>query len=164
MDAQVSRILEQHLQAVKEGIAQRMASTNRNATGKSVASLSVIVKGNEGYLEGAQSFLSMERGRGPGKVPHDFVSIIRQWILAKGISYQNMIPKNGNAEQGLRRLSGAIAYSIMKRGTSLHRSQGYNDIYATLLQEELKKIEEEVSYTVELEVDKITDEFINENN
>ena len=108
-----------------------------------------------GYLEGASSFLTMERGRGPGNVPRNFTSIIRDWIIAKGISYQNLIPKNGTPEQGLTRLSGAIAYSIMKNGTKLYRDKGYNDIFDTVLKDELEKIATESAGVFDMEIDKI---------
>jgi hypothetical protein len=97
----------------------------------------------------------MERGRGPGNVPRNFTSIIRDWIVAKGISYQNLIPKNGTPEQGLTRLSGAIAYSIMKNGTRLYRDKGYNDIFDTALKEELEKIATESAGVFDMEIDKI---------
>lgn len=98
--ASIQDIIKQHLEAVKTGIIQHMSQQGRIASGRSVASLEVNVNANGGYLEGASSFLTMERGRGPGNVPRNFTSIIRDWIIAKGISYQNLIPKNGTPEQG----------------------------------------------------------------
>ena len=132
-----------------------ISQQGRIASGRSVASLEVNVNANVGYLEGASSFLTMERGRGPGNVPRNFTSIIRDWIIAKGISYQNLIPKNGTPEQGLTRLSGAIAYSIMKNGTKLYRDKGYNDIFDTALKEELEKIATESAGVFDMEIDKI---------
>lgn len=155
----IKDIVQRHLEAVKTGIAQQMAQQGRNASGKSVASLEVKTDDNGGYLEGSGSFLAMEHGRGPGSVPKDFVSIIRDWIVAKGISYQSLIPKkNGTPEQGLRRLSGAIAYSIMKKGTKLYRNKGYNDIYDSVLNEELEKLADEALGVFAVEVDAIHQE------
>lgn len=153
--ASIQDIIKQHLEAVKTGIIQHMSQQGRIASGRSVASLEVNVNANGGYLEGASSFLTMERGRGPGNVPRNFTSIIRDWIIAKGISYQNLIPKNGTPEQGLTRLSGAIAYSIMKNGTKLYRDKGYNDIFDTVLKEELEKIATESAGVFDMEIDKI---------
>lgn len=153
--ASIQDIIKQHLEAVKTGIIQHMSQQGRMASGKSVASLNVVVKDKGGFLEGASSFLAMERGRGPGDVPRNFTSIIRDWIIAKGISFQNLIPKNGPPEQGLSRLSGAIAYSIMKNGTKLYRDKGYNDIFDTILKDELEKIATESAGVFDMEIDKI---------
>ena len=149
----IKDIVQQHLDNVKAGIAQRMAQQGRNASGRSVASLNVVATDDGGSLEGSSSFLAMENGRGPGKVPYDFVSIIRDWIVAKGISYQDMIPKNGTPEQGLKRLSGAIAYSIIKNGTKLYRDNGYNDIFTSVLEEEMEKMSNEIAGVYDLAVD-----------
>lgn len=153
--ASIQDIIKQRLEAVKTGIIQHMSQQGRMASGKSAASLDVVVNDKGGFLDGASSFLTMERGRGPGNVPRNFTSIIRDWIVAKGISYQNLIPKNGTPEQGLTRLSGAIAYSIMKNGTKLYRDKGYNDIFDTVLKDELEKIATESAGVFDMEIDKI---------
>lgn len=158
MASSIKDIVQRHLEAVKAGIAQRMEQQGRNASGRSVASLNVVTDESGGFIEGSSSFLAMEYGRGPGKVPYDFRSIIKDWIVAKGISYQDLIPKNGTPEQGLNRLSGAIAYSIMKNGTKLHRDNGYNDIYDTILEEELEKLSDEAVGIFDADIEKIHEE------
>lgn len=146
---QVSDILKRHLENVKAAIAKQMEANKRNASGRSVASLTVEVAGNIGTLFGSKSFLAMERGRKGGKVPKGFYDIIRQWIIDKGIAYTPIPSKTQRAilspdERGLRSLAGAIAYRIMKDGTRLHRDGGYNDIYTTAVNEELKLLHAEV--------------------
>lgn len=158
MASTIKDIVQRHLEAIKTGIAQQMSQQGRNASGKSVASLEIKADDSGGYLEGSSSFFAMEHGRGPGSVPKDFVSIIKDWIVAKGISYQNMMPKNGTPEQGLKRLSGAIAYSIMKNGTKLYRNKGYNDIYDSVLNEELEKLADETLGIFDTEADSILQE------
>lgn len=158
MDVSVNDIVTSHLNAVKAGIAERMAAQGRNASGRSVRSLDVQSTDNGGALYGSSSFLVMEKGRGPGKVPADFISIIRAWIVAKGISYNDLIPKNGTPTQGLARLSGAIAYNIMKKGTRLYRDKGYNSIYSELVDEELEKLAKEISSVFETEADRLHQE------
>ncbi len=158
MASSIKDIVKKHLEELKASVIQQMSAQRRNASGKSVASLEVKVDDNGGCLEGASSFLYMEHGRSPGRVPKDFTSIIKDWILAKGISYQNLIPKYGTSEQGLKRLSGAIAFSIMKKGTRLYRNKGYNDIYESALSEELKKMAEEAAGVIEVEVDTLHQE------
>lgn len=158
MAVTIKDIVQQHLEAVKTGIIQRMTQQGRTASGKSAASLEVKASDTGGSLEGASSFLVMEHGRGPGKVPKDFNSIIRDWIVAKGISYQDMAPKNGTSEQGLTRLAGAIVHSILTKGTKLYRDHGYNDIFDTVLNEELEKIADESAGVFGTEVDRLHEE------
>lgn len=158
MAATIKDIVQQHLDAVRTGIIQRMTQQGCMASGKSASSLAVSATDTGGYLEGSSSFLVMEHGRGPGKVPKDFNSIIRSWIVAKGISYQDLIPKNGTPEQGLTRLAGAIAHSIMTKGTRLYRDHGYNEVFSELLEQEVEKIASETSAVVELEVDELHQE------
>lgn len=158
MAATIKDIVQQHLDTVRTGIIQRMTQQGRMASGKSASSLAVSATDTGGYLEGSSSFLVMEHGRGPGKVPKDFNSIIREWIIAKGISYQDLIPKSGTPEQGLTRLSGAIVHSILSKGTKLYREHGYNDIFDTVLNEELDKIADESVGVFATEVDRIHEE------
>lgn len=141
--AQIQEIIKRHLENVKAKIASQMAAHNRNASGRSVASLEVEVSGNVGILYGAKSFLVMERGRKGGKVPRGFVDIIRQWIIDKGIPVTPIPAKTGRAilspqERGIRSLAGAIAHKIMKEGSRLHRDGEYNDIYTSAVNEELE--------------------------
>lgn len=146
---QVSDILKRHLENVKANIAKQMEANHRNASGRSVASLTVEVAGNVGTLYGSKSFLAMERGRKGGKVPKGFYGIIRQWIIDKGIAVSPIPAKTNRAilspeERGLRSMAGAIAYKIMKEGTRLHRDGGYNDIYTSAVNDELKLLYQEV--------------------
>ena len=83
---EVTEILALHLENVKSKVQERMIAEKRTTSGRSSASLSVDVNGHVGTLYGSSSFLVMERGRGPGKVPYRFFDIIRQWIKDKGIS------------------------------------------------------------------------------
>lgn len=155
MGASVRDIVESHLNAIKDGITVRMAQHGRNASGRTVRSMVVNVTETGGFLEGAGNFLYLEQGRGPGKVPKGFYDIIKDWVRAKGISYQDMIPKNGTPEQGLARLSGAIAHSIMTKGTKLYRDHGYNDIYSELMEKETELLANEAAGVFEAEVEKL---------
>ena len=155
-------IVIKHLKVVQDGIEANMAKMKRTTSGRSVASLKIEdaedAESIRVFLTGDKQWEVMERGRGPGKVPYNFTQIIREWILRKGISYSHLAPKNGNAERGLASLSYMIAHSIMKKGTKLHRDNGYNDIFDTLLNEETAKLELEAVGIMETEIDKINDE------
>lgn len=147
--AEVKELLELHLNNVKTRIAEQMAAHNRNASGRSVASLNVVINGNIGILYGSKSFLTMEQGRKAGKVPYGFVDIIKQWIIDKGIAVTPIQAKTQRAkltpaERGLNSFAGAVAYTIMKKGTKLYRDKGYNDIFTSAINEELKLLADEL--------------------
>lgn len=157
MESSVRNIVTSHLNAIKDGIASRMAQQNRIASGRTLQSLVIKATDTGGSLEGSSTFKYLENGRGPGKIPMGFYDIIKDWIVAKGISYQQMAPKNGTPEQGLTRLSGAIAHTIMTKGTKLYRDHGYNDIYSELMEKELDLLAKDALGVFEVEVDKLQD-------
>jgi hypothetical protein len=156
----IRALVVKHLQSIQKGIAENMEKQRRTASGRSVASLRIEEDANNAeairfFLTGGAQWAVMQQGRGPGKVPHNFSEIIREWIVKKGISYSNASGKT--PEKKLNSLSYAIAYSIMKKGTVLHRNHGYNDIFDTLLREETEKLANESAGIMELDIDKIND-------
>ncbi len=147
--ASVQDMLKRHLENVKAKVAKAMADNGRNASGRSVASLLVEVSDTIGTLYGSKSFLVMEKGKKPGRVPFGFRDIIKQWIIAKGIAVTPIQSKRRDTkytpyERGLNSFAGAVAYKIMKEGTKLHRDNGYNDIYTTAVREELAALGDEL--------------------
>lgn len=154
---EVDRLLTLHLGNIKVGIAQRMAASGRMASGRSVASLVVDVKDSEGVLSGGKQWETMQRGRGPGKVPSNFREIIKNWVIAKGINVQ---PRKGQSQrQAIESFSYLVTRNIMQKGTKLYRDKGYNDIYDSLLEEEIKKLSAETLAVMEIEIDKINDSY-----
>lgn len=157
--ASVKEILTKHLEAIKSRIQQEMASQKRNASGRTSSSLTVNVSGEKGVLMGSSAVEFVERGRGAGRVPKDFISIIKDWIKAKGISVTPIQSRRESSispeERGLNSLAGAIAYTIMKKGTKLHRSNGYNDILTSAINEELEVMSQELAIGVVDSVERI---------
>lgn len=163
----ITQIVTKHLQEVQKGIIANMQAMGRMASGRSVASLQIEETENSdgiasAALTGGQQWEIMQRGRNAGKVPYRFSDIIKEWILKKGISYREFAPKNGPAERGLTNLSWMITRSIMQKGTRLHRDNGYNDIYDTLIAEELEKLADESAGIIDVEVDKINKQYEND--
>lgn len=158
---EVNRLLTLHLGNIKVGIAQRMTSLGRTSSGRSVASLNIEVKDSEGIMSGEEQWGVMQQGRKPGKVPSDFREIIKNWVITKGVSIQT---KEGQSQkQAIESFSYLVTRKIMQKGTKLYRDKGYNDIYDTLLEEEIKKLTDETSSVFELEINKINDNFIYDN-
>ena len=145
---EVRGYIRECLEAVSERIKRNIDEKGRTASGATAASLEVSVGNLGGTLYGSRSFLAIQRGRKGGKVPRGFVGIIRQWIIDKGIS----------EERAQLSAARAIAYSIMKNGTSLYRRGGYDDIYDTAIAEETEKLRPKL-----LDVFYITIRDINQN-
>lgn len=155
---EVNKLLTFHLGNIKVGIAQRMAALGRMSSGRSVASLQIEVKDSKGNLSGDKQWETMQRGRRPGKVPSNFREIIKNWVRVKGINIQ---PRIGQSQkQAIESFSYLVTRNIMQKGTKLYRDKGYNDIYDTLLEEEIKKLTNETASVLELEIDKINDNFL----
>ena len=158
----VKDILSKHLEVIRQRIVERMNEKKRSASGRTATSLRIEVTEESGSLFGSHSFLALEKGRGPGAVPNNFYKIIENWIKAKGIAV-TPIPSKRNStisaeERGLKSLAGAIAYTIMTKGTRLHRSNKPDDIYSEVIKEELEKMAGEISVGLSMEFDKINKE------
>lgn len=154
----VRGILESHLENVRRGIAENMRANGRNASGRSVASLAVVIESSyRGFLEGDAQWDTMQRGRGAGKVPYGFRDIIKRWIVSKGIAVH---PKGKQSQaSALNTMAYLISRSIMQKGTKLHQSRQYNDIYDSLIAKEVQLMDGEIYNMVEIEVEKLNEIF-----
>ena len=139
---------------------QNLAKTNTNASGRTSASLRVVMTDTGGQIWGRRYFRGVEQGRAGGRIPRNFTSIIEQWIIDKGLTpsaipYKrqpsaNWSPKYTPDERGLRQMASAIAHTIAKSGTSLYRSGGRKDIFTNVIGEnknDLKKVAKEIITT-----------------
>lgn len=122
-----------------------LANTKTNASGRTSASLRVVMTNTGGEIWGRRYFRGVEQGRAGGRVPRNFQSIIRQWIIDKGLPVQAIQykrkpsakwqPKYTPEERGLRQMASAIALTIEKSGTSLYRRGGRKDIFTNVIEE-----------------------------
>lgn len=164
----IKDVVRRGMEDLKAAIQKRMAETGYNASGRTSASLRVDAEGDTAALVGSPALLAAERGRGPGAVPRDFVSIIREWVRSRGVDYNGYQPRGVTAtlspEQKLDGLSGAIAHSIMKRGTVLHRKGMSRDVYSKALDDALSKIGEGVAGVLSLEIETIHQKYKKDEN
>lgn len=162
MDRQISNIreiLSRELAALAERIRQQHTAAGQVASGRTLASIREEVIGDDvsvrGIIYGRFPFGTLETGRQPGAVPKNFVSIIRQWIIDKGISVQAIPykrqpsdkwqPKYTPQERGELSLAGAIAYKIRTQGTRLYRTGGRSDIYSNAIRESMERISSKIA-------------------
>ena len=159
LDNRVHQSLTEHLELMKSRIAQKMAELKRNASGRSVSSLTVVLEGmNKGYLEGAAQWEVMQQGRAKGKGPYNFREIIREWITNKGISIR---PRgNESQESALNSAAYLITRSILSKGTALYRSQGYDDVYDSVVNDEFNKLDHDIGAFFEADIDETNSLFI----
>lgn len=154
LNDEINKALTQHLLKVKDGIAARMEQQHRTATGRSVASLQVVQTGTtQMALVGGPQWAVMQKGRKAGKVPANFRDIIKQWIVAKGISVSG-------GQKGLNTAAYLISRSIMKKGTRLYRSHGHDDIYDSVINSELTNLAESTAGIISVHVDRINDKYV----
>lgn len=138
-------IIKQVLDKMVAQIRSNLESTGTNASGRTSASLRVVMTNTGGEIWGRRYFRGVEQGRAGGRVPRGFTSIIRQWILDKGLTpsaipYKRKPsakwqPKYTPEERGLRQMASAIARTIEKSGTSLYRRGGRKDIFTNVIEE-----------------------------
>ena len=145
------------LEKAKQSIQENMAAKGINASGHT--SESIIVEKYDGGVRlvsrgtNIAPFETTEIGRGAGKVPRGFTSIIKQWILIKPLSIkqvpyirkmsENWKPKYSVEERSLNMAAGAIAFSIKNTGTGRHK-QNRNDIYSDVVKETIPEIKKEL--------------------
>lgn len=107
------------------------------ASGKTGQSLEIVqISDTHAQLWGAKYIDVLDTGRKAGKVPRGFYRIIREWALAKGISFAT--------ERELNTFSYFVAKKIKEHGTALYRRGGRTDI----LQDNISKMQDNIQQQV----------------
>jgi hypothetical protein len=149
--AQVSQILTEELGTLKATIINNIRSTGQWASGKTAASMAVMVSGSIGELVGRRAFGTLETGRRGGRVPRNFAVIIYDWMQAKGIHadpmpYKTSRPhKYTEQERGDRTMAYFIARTIRREGTRLYRDGGRDDVYSRAIPTTIERINSRLS-------------------
>lgn len=152
---EIDNMMYAALERIRAKIAANINGKGLRASGKTEKSMHIETStyGMRLVSVGRPYFQSLELGRPAGRVPYNFVDIIRQWIIDKGISVtlipykrqpsERWQPKYSVQERSLRAAAGAIAHTIATRGTSLYRKGGRNDIYSDVIADEVERLREE---------------------
>lgn len=161
----IGKVLTEELSRLAERIKENHRRAGQVASGRTLRSITYDVKGNVGTLWGREPFGTLETGRRAGKTPMFFSTIIRQWIIDKGIHVQPIPykrkpsekwqPKYSPEERGLRSMAGAIAHKIRTQGTSLFRQGGRADIYSNEIPDTIERVTQRISKVFSLMVDSI---------
>ena len=148
---QVSQILTEELGTLKATIINNIRTTGQWASGKTAASMAVMVSGSIGELVGRRAFGTLETGRRGGRVPRNFHNIIYDWMMAKGvhadpIPYKTSRPhKYTEQERGDRTMAYFIAKAIRTIGTRLYRDGGRDDVYSRVIPVTIERINSRLS-------------------
>lgn len=148
---QVSQILNEELGTLKATIINNIRATGQWASGKTAASMAVMVSGSIGELVGRRAFGTLETGRRGGRVPRNFHNIIYDWMMAKGV-HADPIPyktsrqhKYTEQERGDRTMAYFIAKTIRTIGTRLYRDGGRDDVYSRAIPVTIERINSRLS-------------------
>ena len=142
----------QILTETKDQIISNIDTEGIRASGRTQESLRVEDRGEHFVLvqgSGGAPFETLQYGRGGGRVPLGFQSIIRQWIIDKGISTTDIPykrnpsakwqPKYTPQERGLLAAAGAIAEKIRKSGTDRF-TQPNENVYSQPINDAIERL------------------------
>ena len=156
----------QILTEAKDEIISNIDSQGIRASGRTQKSLKVEDRGEHLVLmqdSTGAPFETLQYGREGGKVPMGFQSIIKQWIIDKGITTnpidykrvpsEKWQPKYTPAERGLLAAAGAIAHNIKENGTERFRQNNEN-VYSDILTKTIEKLENLITVKITSEIRK----------
>lgn len=162
MDAFFADFVKTEFDRCAQAIAQRLDDTRTTASGRTKASLRVEAIEQTFTLLGRHPFATVETGRQAGKVPINFLEILKQWAVDKQISLEPIQytripsdrwqPKYTPEERALNQFAGAVAHKIRTEGSRLHRSGGRADIYSEEIERTIKNITEGMRALVKSQV------------
>lgn len=134
----IQEILNIELSRLKTDIATRSEQAGQRATGKTIASVSVEnVSESGGQLLGNDYIGVLATGRKGGKVPYDFIDILKRWATAKGITFSD--------ERQFNTWAYFVKKKIQKEGTVLYRSGVTKDIFDTPIADFQTRLSEKIA-------------------
>lgn len=131
----INDVLEQWASKIVAEIKSNLDSTGTTASGRTKESIEYTVDNGTLVITGRPYFRSVEEGRGPGGIPYGFTDIIRQWMRDKNIE-----SKFGETESQRRSAAYLIGQFIKRNGSSLYRNGGRDDIYSSVISDEMPKL------------------------
>ena len=137
------------LERIKERITANIRTSGEWASGKTAESMRIEAKDNGGTLYGRPDFWNLEEGSEPSpehRYPANFEQVIYEWMDAKGIAPSDEYEHVTVAQ--------CIAWFIRKNGTRLYRDGGRDDIYSTVIEEELDNLRKELVINAKSEIAK----------
>lgn len=156
-----NKIVTTNLRTLKEVIAENMIKQGRVASGNTIKSMRVIETEDGGQLVGRPYFQSVQTGRRAGKVPYNFVDIIKQWAKDKKMHVQSIAYKTNKPhkytpqERGYRQLAYFVSQKTKKQGSYLYRIGGKQDIYTEPIKQTVETVKTELGSYFKLDIENI---------
>ena len=132
-----SQILTEELNILKAEIITLHEAAGQKASGKTEQGFEIDVNDTVGQLLGYSYVGVLGTGRRPGKVPTEFVDILKRWAQAKGINFSN--------EKQFTIWANAVKWKIIREGTKLYRSGIHQDIFETPIENLKVRVTKRVS-------------------
>ena len=141
----ISDILNRELTALKDEIIQRSKDTGAWASGETADGYAVAVESDShGWLGGFGYVAALSTGRKPGSAPMYFSEIIKRWIIAKGLNFED--------EKDLDRWSRAIAWKIRRDGSWLYRNNERRDIFDTAVNDFHARLSKQIAFQYQIQL------------
>ena len=140
----VQQILSEELNTLKSDIIIRHEASGQKASGKTEQGFEIVVSGSVGQLLGYSYVGVLGTGRRPGKVPTEFVDILKRWAQAKGINFSN--------EKQFTIWANAVKWKIIREGTKLYRSGIHQDIFETPIENLKSRLSSRISELMSIEI------------
>lgn len=141
--ATAEEILKNGMLALKKRVIYRHQSFGQVASGRTRDSFEIRDVTNGVALFGNLYSGVLERGRRPGKVPSNFIDIIKRWAQAKGLSF--------TSDKEFERFANAVMWNIRRNGTKLYSSGQTKDIFTTPYEEFKIEVVKELADFYEVE-------------
>ena len=141
----IDEAIAKNLDLFIDDVKKRHISAGQRVTGKTIDSLKRKSIGiNHQVIEGNEYIGVLETGRKGGKIPRDFINILRNWANAKGITFEN----DKKATSWLK----YQAWKISKFGTKQYISKQRIDIFTTPFEDLKKNLSKDLSVGIKSEI------------
>lgn len=141
----VDEIISKNFDILISDVKTRHSQAGQKVTGKTINSLQKdIIESGHHVLYGNQYIGVLEHGRRPGKVPYNFIQILREWANAKGITFEN--------EKQAQRWLNYNLWSIKTFGTKMYRTKQTLDIFTTPIEQFKNRLSQELSDGIEIQI------------
>ena len=153
----LKKIINEEFLVLKEKIINNIISQGLSASGSTVDSLEIQEFESSVALLGRKYFAALETGRKAGKIPYNYIEIIKEWAINKGTGKLGIEPlpykrqesekfsyRFTPIERALNRFAGSVAYLTRTQGSFLHR-YGYTiEVFSKAVEETIERIKNRV--------------------
>lgn len=139
-DIRINQLLENEINLFRQDIVTTLQQAGKTATGHTTNAIQTSTRDKHATLEAPSYLFTLENGRGPARGSNSskqqFIENLKEWIVAKGISYKD--------ENDLQRLAGFFRWYINKFGTKQFRQGSRQDIITSAIDKLTQSVNEKI--------------------